>query len=108
MIGIFLNLLPPPQVGTVKRNHQLIVTILYGRGHVHPFWGEHVIRLQDSSAVEDDGGEGVQAVKSQDGLLAILDAGSCECGPVDPLLLAYPLDLEFILADIRIRDEAVV
>ena len=112
VIRVLLNQLPPPQVRTIKVNDKLVI-LLQKRGNINTLRNEHVIRLQDSGAVELDSRKCVQAVKGQDSLLASIlnrNAGSLEFegGLVSPLGLADPLDVELVLADERVGDQTMV
>ncbi|KAK1856728.1 hypothetical protein CCHR01_00698 [Colletotrichum chrysophilum] len=111
VVGILLHQLPSAEVGAVKGDFKLILTTVllqHGRD-VDALRGEHVVRLEDGLAVQHDGGKGIQTVKGQHSLGTLRDGvRGGEGGPVQPLGLADPLDVELVLADEGVGDDAVV
>jgi hypothetical protein len=76
--------------------------------HLHLPDPEHVAGVQDLVAVQDDPGEGVQAVEDQIHRLLVQDLrAGVEGGAVDPVLLADPLEGHLVVPPEGVRDEAV-
>lgn len=110
VLGILLNELTPPQVRAVERDLKLVIlafTLELPR-YINPLGDEHVVRLEHNITVDLDGGERVEAVKRDHGLGAGGNAGRGEGGAVGPGALADPLDVELVLADERVGNEAMV
>lgn len=111
VVGILLHELPSAEVGAVKGDFKLILTtVLLQHGcNVDALGGEHVVRLENGLAVQHDGGKGIQTVKGQHGFGTLRDGvRGGEGGAVQPLGLADPLDVELVLADEGVGDDAVV
>ena len=109
VVRVFLNQLPASEIGTVEGDDKFVLGFLpQDRGHVHPLGDEHVFCLEDSFAIEDDRGEGIEAVKGQDGFGSIGNSWGGKLGFIDPYFLADPLNVELVLADVRVWDDLVM
>jgi hypothetical protein len=109
VVRVLLNELPSLQIGTVKRNDQLILAVLFQSVcHLHSLGDEHVVRFENCLAVENNSSERVEAIKGQDRLCAIVHLRAGKRCLVDPDTLADPLDVKLILADEGVGDEFVV
>ena len=98
MIWMFLDNLLTNQEGTVKCDLQDVVTLAFeALRYVDSFWDEHILRFKYLVAIEPHCSVCIETIKCQNGFRSIY-LGKGEGSPINPSLLANPLNVIFILA----------